>query len=62
MNVNVHVSERAFEEAIEAALLQTRRHGRRGARDSFDVIPPGGYSKRDSEDYDKDPLPYLDVT
>ena len=51
-SVNVDVSERAFEDAIEAALL--RREGVVAEeRHSYVDMPSGGYSKRVSEDYDK---------
>ena len=50
--MNVEVSERAFEDTIEAALIRPR-----GAiaeeQISYDDMPSGGYSKRSSEDYDK---------
>ena len=50
--MNVEVTERAFEDAIEVALLQ------RGSmvaeeRDSYVDMPSGGYLKRGTEDYDK---------
>ena len=49
--MNVDVSERAFEDAIEAALL--RRNGVVAEeRYSYEDMPSGGYSKRVSEDYD----------
>ena len=55
--MNVDVSERAFEDAIEAALL--RREGVVAEERYFYVdMPSGGYSKRVSEDYDRDPLPH----
>ena len=50
--MNVDVSERAFEDAIEAALLRGKNMVAE-ARDFYDVMPPGGYSKRGSEDYDR---------
>ena len=50
--MNVDVSERAFEDAIEAALL--RREGVVAEeRYSYVDMPSDGYSKRGSEDYDK---------
>ena len=50
--MNVTVSERAFEDAIEAALL--RREGVVAEeRYSYDDMPPGGYSKHSPEDYDR---------
>ena len=49
--MNVDVSERAFEDAIEATLL--RRNGMVAEqRESYDDTRPGGYMKRGSEDYD----------
>ena len=50
--MNVDVSERAFEDAIEAALIR-RDIVVAETRDSHDDMPSGGYSKRSSEDYDK---------
>ena len=50
--MNADISERAFEDTIEAALI--RREGVVAeTRDSHDDMPSGGYSKRGSEDYDK---------
>ena len=50
--MSVDVSERAFEDAIEAALL--RREGMVAEeRYSYVDMPSGGYSKHGSEDYDK---------
>ena len=50
--MNVDVSERALEDAIEAALL--RREGMvADERGSYDDMPPGGYSRRGTEDYEK---------
>ena len=51
--MTVNVSERAFEDAIETALL---RHGESTIaeeRYSYVDAPVGGYQKRDSEDYDR---------
>ena len=51
--MTVNVSERAFEDAIEASLL---RHGESAIaeeRYSYVDAPSGGYQKRDSEDYDR---------
>ena len=50
--MNVDVSERAFEDAIEAALLR-RATSIAEDRVSYDEMPPGGYSQRDTEDYDR---------
>ena len=48
----MNVSERAFEDAIEAALIRPR-----GAiaeeQVSYDDMPSGGYSKRGSDDFDR---------
>ena len=50
--MSIDVSERAFEDAIEAALI--RREGVVAEeRDPYVGMPSGGYSKRVSEDYDK---------
>ena len=46
--MNVDVSERAFEDAIEAALLR-RETAIAETRDSHDDMPSGGYSKRGAE-------------
>ncbi len=48
--MNVDVSERAFEDAIEAALLRPVLAEKRAP---YGDMPPGGYSKRVSDDYDK---------
>ena len=49
--MNVDVSERAFEDAIEGSLLQ--REGMVAEEGySYEHMPSGGYSKRGSEDYD----------
>ena len=50
--MNVDVSERAFEDAIEAALIRPDIVVAE-QRDSYDDMPSGVYSKRRSEDYDK---------
>ena len=50
--MNLDVSERAFEDAIEAALIRRDRLVAE-TRNSDDDMPSGGYSKRSSEDYDK---------
>ena len=50
--MNVDVSERAFEDAIEVALLQ-REGVVAEERYSYVDMPTGGYSKRGSEDYDQ---------
>ena len=56
----VDVSERAFEDAIEVALLQggpdAVQHGARVVaeeRSSYLYMSPGGYQRRRSEDYDR---------
>ena len=50
--MNVDVSERAFEDALEAALL--RREGTIAEeRGSSGDLPSGGYTKRGSDDYDR---------
>ena len=50
--MNVDVSERAFEDAIETALLQ--REGMVAEESySYANMPSGGYLKRGSEDYDR---------
>ncbi len=58
--MTIEVSERAFEDAIEAALLQggpdaVRRGAHAGAEDrpAYDEYPPGGYHKRRQQDYDR---------
>ena len=50
--MNVEVTERAFEDAIEAALLQ-RDSMVAEERGSYVHMPSGGYLKRGTEDYDK---------
>ena len=50
--MNVKVSERAFEDAIEAALLQDEGLIAE-ERASYNEMRPGGYSKHTSQDYDK---------
>ena len=56
----VDISERAFEDAIEASLIQdgpdTAQNGASfvaEARRSYLNMPSGGYRKRQSEDYDR---------
>ena len=49
----VDVSERAFEEAIEAGLLHFNQGGTAGKRASYLDLKVGGYKKRQSEDYDR---------
>ena len=53
--MNRVVSERAFEDAIEAALLRNVRAGAGEETEWLDDfgLPPGGYRKRDSSDYDR---------
>ena len=51
--MNVDISERAFEDAIEAALLQRREGVIAEERASYMDMPPGGYQKRRDEDYDR---------
>ena len=51
--MNVDVSERAFEDAIEACLLQNREGMIAEERASYMDMPPGGYQKRRDEDYDR---------
>ena len=48
----VDVSERAFEDAIEACLLQQVQGQIGDIRSAYLVTAPGGYNKRLSEDYD----------
>ena len=50
--MNVDVSERAFEDAIEATLLQGKDMVAEEPN-SYENMPTGGYSKRGSEDYDR---------
>ena len=50
--MNPDISERAFEDAIEAALIRRDRVVAE-QRDSHDDMPSGGYSKRSSEDFDR---------
>ena len=50
--MNADISERAFEDTIEAALLQ-RETAIAERQDSHDDMPSGGYSKRSSEDFDR---------
>jgi len=58
--MGAEVSERAFEEAVEAALLQDRFATDIGAVPSRETVPPygdeavpGGYHRRRTEDYDR---------
>ena len=58
--MTIEVSERAFEDAIEAALLRggpdAVRAGARAVgelRPTYDEYPPGGYHKRRQQDYDR---------
>ena len=51
--MNVDVSERAFEDAIEACLLQHSGSAVAEERTSYLDMPPGGYRKRRDEDYDR---------
>ena len=51
--MNVDISERAFEGAIEATLLQRREGVIAEERASYMDMPPGGYEKRRDEDYDR---------
>ena len=51
--MNVDVSERAFEDAIEASLLQHGEGVIAEERPSYLDMPPGGYHKRRDEDYDR---------
>ena len=51
--MQVDVSERAFEDAIEACLLQNGERLVREERGSYLDLTPGGYRKRTSEDYDR---------
>ena len=51
--MNVDVSERAFEDAIEACLLQHSGGAVAEERASYLDMPPGGYQKRRDEDYDR---------
>ena len=51
--MNVDVSERAFESAIEECLLQHREGVIAEERASYLDMPPGGYQKRRDEDYDR---------
>ena len=48
--MRVDVSERAFEDAIEASLL---RHGKRVEDDSYSDMMSGDYQKRRTENYDR---------
>ena len=51
--MNVDVSERAFEDAIEASLLQHSGGAVAEGRGSYLDMLPGGYQKRRDEDYDR---------
>ena len=51
--MQVEVSERAFEDAIEACLLQNSEGLIGEERGSYLDLTPGGYRKRTSEDYDR---------
>ena len=51
--MNVDVSERAFEDAIEASLLQHSGGAVAEERASYLDMPPGGYQKCRDEDYDR---------
>ena len=51
--MNVDVSERAFEDAIEASLLRQSEGVIAEERASYMDMPPGGYRKRQNEDYDR---------
>ena len=62
--MNVDISERAFEDAIEATLLRHNEGEIAEERASYLNMPPGGYQKRRDEDYDRSlcliPLDALD--
>ena len=49
--MSIDVSERAFEDAIEASLLQHSEGVIAEERASYMDMPPGGYQKRRDEDY-----------
>ena len=51
--MQVEVSERAFEEAIEACLIQNGKGLIGEERGSYLDLTPGGYRKRTSQDYDR---------
>ena len=51
--MNVDISERTFEDAIEATLLQHSEGVITEERASYLDMPPGGYQKRRNEDYDR---------
>ena len=51
--MNVDVSERAFEDAIEECLLQHSGGAVAEERASYMDMPPGGYQKRRDADYDR---------
>ena len=48
----VDISERAFEDAIEAGLLQHAQGALGERQSSYLDMKPGGYNKRNAEDYD----------
>ena len=51
--VNIDVSERAFEDAIEASLLRHSEGVIAEEQASYLDMPSGGYQKRRDEDYDR---------
>ena len=51
--MNVDVSERSFEEAIEACLLEGSDSAVGEVQASYFGMPPGGYLKHWTEDYDR---------
>ena len=51
--MNVDISERAFEDAIEATLLRHSEGIIAEERASYLDMPPGDYQKRRDEDYDR---------
>ena len=51
--MTVDISERAFEEAIEASLLQGSAGAIAEERGPYMDMAPGGYQKRRTEDYDR---------
>ena len=51
-NVNIDVSERAFEDAIEESLVRAEGVVAE-ERGIYQDMPPGGYRKRRVEDYDR---------
>ena len=50
--MHVDVSERAFEDAIEAGLLQHAQGALGERRDTYLDMQLGGYNQRNAEDYD----------